>query len=727
MAIRQQFMAGQLFTLYHLGAIGDLTDGQLLERFTAGKGQPAELAFGALVERHGPMVLRVCTNALRDPHDAQDAFQATFLVLLRKAPELWIHDSLGPWLHRVARRVADRVQMSARRRREYERKAAESRTTLGFEGCGPDEPAMVLHEEIDRLPERYRVPVVLCHLEGQSHELAAKTLRVPVGTLKSRLHRARDLLRGRLTRRGADLPAGLLTEARPSSGADGALSLPLFQSFVRAAAQSGMGRAGQSGLISARTIHVVDEVIKAMVLTKMKIGMLVVSVAVGLAAGAAGVFAQQGPGPGGGQPASQRRAGGANGPAQAAAPGSDPAPSYIRLSRKMIIERLESELSVAEIRLERTIQRVASPSDPEAVRARKTVEKLAGIMARIDTVLVEAVDEFPTSFDFSVTAADPGIHADRTVKARAGGPPTDDVNINHPGDVTRNKRPRSAPEQAPDPKQPDHPPQSPPYDEHSLAQAAERMERSRDLYKKGFTSKAHLDRDVQAYELLKARIEVDITRGAERVDWARRMLEKGYVSKATFDAEILKHYEALMARLAGGTGAMNDTLLERYELLERQMQERRAKPGRESTPNTDAQESDSESQASDGQKTGGTGSQSKDPSKPNGSSSSGKGQRSSSGSKNQKGGESSSSSEKRQPSTSGSKSQKSGESSSSSEKRQPSSSGSKSQNSGEGYSSSKKAQPFSSGSKSQNGNNSSKPSSSGGEDSGKSGLSRGVD
>ncbi len=232
MAIRQKLAAGQLFTLYHLGAIGHLTDRQLLERFTAGEGEPAELAFAALVERHGPMVLRVCSALLRDPHDAQDAFQATFLVLLRKARELWIHDSLGPWLHRVARRVANRVQTSARRRREYERKAAESRTVLSLVGCGPDEPWSILHEEIDRLPERYRLPVVLCHLEGQSHELAAKTLRLPVGTLKSRLHRARDLLRGRLSRRGMDLPAGLLTAARISSGADAALSLPLFQSFL---------------------------------------------------------------------------------------------------------------------------------------------------------------------------------------------------------------------------------------------------------------------------------------------------------------------------------------------------------------------------------------------------------------------------------------------------------------------------------------------------------------
>ncbi len=100
----------QLQTLFDLGSIGDLTDGQLLERFTTSGGESAELAFAALVERHGPMVLRVCRSSLQDPNDAQDAFQATFLVLVRKARSLWVQDSLGPWLHRVARRVAARAR-----------------------------------------------------------------------------------------------------------------------------------------------------------------------------------------------------------------------------------------------------------------------------------------------------------------------------------------------------------------------------------------------------------------------------------------------------------------------------------------------------------------------------------------------------------------------------------------------------------------------------------------
>ena len=123
----------QLKTLFNLGTIGELTDGQLLERFATRGGEAAELAFAALVERHGPMVLRVCRNALRDSNDVQDAFQATFLVLVQKARSLWVRDSLGPWLHRVAHRVATRARYSGMRRQQHERQAAATRQALVFE------------------------------------------------------------------------------------------------------------------------------------------------------------------------------------------------------------------------------------------------------------------------------------------------------------------------------------------------------------------------------------------------------------------------------------------------------------------------------------------------------------------------------------------------------------------------------------------------------------------
>ena len=121
---RKNSVLAPLRTLFNVGAIGDMTDGQLLERFAAG-GEAAELAFAALVERHGPVVLHTCRSILRDEHEAEDAFQATFLVLVRKAGSLWVRDSLGPWLHQVAYRAARCSRSAAARRAAHERRAAE--------------------------------------------------------------------------------------------------------------------------------------------------------------------------------------------------------------------------------------------------------------------------------------------------------------------------------------------------------------------------------------------------------------------------------------------------------------------------------------------------------------------------------------------------------------------------------------------------------------------------
>src|SRR5262245_63963847 len=149
----------QLRTLFNVGTVRELTDGQLLERFATGRGEAAELAFAALVERHGPMVLRVCRGVLGDPNDTEDAFQATFLVLVRKARGLWVRDSLGPWLHQVAYRTASCLRSSIARRRRLERRAAGP--GRGGRGGGGDELIRGLHEELGRLPERHRDATVL--------------------------------------------------------------------------------------------------------------------------------------------------------------------------------------------------------------------------------------------------------------------------------------------------------------------------------------------------------------------------------------------------------------------------------------------------------------------------------------------------------------------------------------------------------------------------------------
>jgi RND family efflux transporter MFP subunit len=203
----------RLDDLLTFGTASDLTDGQLLERFATLEKEAAERAFVALLERHGPMVLRVCRTVLDNSSDIEDAFQATFLVLVRKARFLWVDDSLGPWLHQVALRTAAGARAAAARRKRHEQAAAVSTRDTHMEST--DELGPLLHEEIERLPERFRVPVVLCDLEGSTHEQAARHLGWPVGTVKSRLTRARERLRDRLTRRGLAPGSCLIGLLRP--------------------------------------------------------------------------------------------------------------------------------------------------------------------------------------------------------------------------------------------------------------------------------------------------------------------------------------------------------------------------------------------------------------------------------------------------------------------------------------------------------------------------------
>jgi RND family efflux transporter MFP subunit len=233
-AIRKdEAVVRQLRTLFQLGTIRELTDGQLLEIYATERGEAAELAFAALVERHGPMVLRVCRGVLQNSDDSEDAFQATFLVLVKKARGLWVRESLGPWLHQVAYRTASCARSSAARHRRIESQTARSKqeafTTV------EDDLGSALHEEINRLPDRFRAPVVLCDFEGRSHEQAARSLGWPIGTVKSRHSRGRERLRDRLTRRGLAPGAGLAVIALASEEIQAAISPALVDSTTRTA------------------------------------------------------------------------------------------------------------------------------------------------------------------------------------------------------------------------------------------------------------------------------------------------------------------------------------------------------------------------------------------------------------------------------------------------------------------------------------------------------------
>ncbi len=241
-----------LSRLFEDGTVGALTDGQLLERFATRRGPAAEAAFEGLVARHGSMVLRVCRAVLRDPHDVEDAFQATFLVLVRKADSIGERDLLGPWLYGVAHRVALKARGQAARRRKREGTAADAEADPGRVAEAPwIDLRPVLHEELNRLPEKYRRPVVLCHLQGLTHAEAAQELAWPVGTVSVRLSRARKLLHDRLVRRGLTTTASLWVAALTAEAASAAVPPALIQSTAALALAVAAGPALAAGPASA--------------------------------------------------------------------------------------------------------------------------------------------------------------------------------------------------------------------------------------------------------------------------------------------------------------------------------------------------------------------------------------------------------------------------------------------------------------------------------------------
>ena len=196
----------------------ELSDDELLEQFLNGEELESQDAFNALVARHGPMVLGTCRHVLGRDADAEDALQATFLALARKGGTIRDRRVLSGWLHEVAYRIAVKSRARAMRRRTLERRAW---ATLppAIEPNHQDQQAAwnesrpVLHEEVKRLPDKYRLPVILSYLEGKTNEEVAELLQWPVGTVKTRLSHARDLLRSRLTRRGLALSVAFLVTA----------------------------------------------------------------------------------------------------------------------------------------------------------------------------------------------------------------------------------------------------------------------------------------------------------------------------------------------------------------------------------------------------------------------------------------------------------------------------------------------------------------------------------
>lgn len=243
-----------------------LCDRQLVQQFVEAND---EAAFAVLVRRHAGMVLGVCRRVLRDWHAAEDVFQAVFLVLARKASSIRKKDSLGAWLHGVAYRLALKARTEASRR--HVRAQAFRRTQVGNqeddvswrEMCG------ILDEELARLPEKYRAPLLLCFLEGQTRDEAATRLGWPLGTLKSRLERARELLRQRLVRRGLALSGTLIVPAITENVSSAAVPSSLVVSTAHAALLFAAGETGV-GVISMQAATLAKGALSTMLATSLK-------------------------------------------------------------------------------------------------------------------------------------------------------------------------------------------------------------------------------------------------------------------------------------------------------------------------------------------------------------------------------------------------------------------------------------------------------------------------
>jgi RNA polymerase sigma factor (sigma-70 family) len=248
-----------------------LTDAQLLEAFVSRRD---EAAFEVLVWRHGAMVLRLCQRILRDAHEAEDAFQATFLVFARKAGAIGKRESVSSWLHKVAYRVALRVRARSVKRGAQQEladdvPAREPADDLVWRDLRP-----ILDQEIDRLPEKYRAPFVLCYLESHTNEEAAEQLGCPKGTVLSRLARGRERLRSRLARRGVALSAGWIATVVAQNAA--AMPPALVNATVKAAIPFAAGNAA-AGLVPASVAALTEGVLHAMFLTKLKVAGLTVT------------------------------------------------------------------------------------------------------------------------------------------------------------------------------------------------------------------------------------------------------------------------------------------------------------------------------------------------------------------------------------------------------------------------------------------------------------------
>jgi len=245
---------------------GGLTDGQLLGRFIADRD---EAAFATLVKRHGGLVWGVCRRLLNQ-HDAEDAFQATFLVLCRKAASIRRREMLASWLYGVAHKTALRAQRTAARRRAREKQVVDMPEPAVVEQDLWHDLQPLLDQELSRLPDKYRLVILLCDMEGKPRKKVARQLGVPEGTVASRLARARTMLAKRLVRHGLAVSGGALAAVLTEKAVSAGVPPSVVSSTIKAASLFVAGHAA-AGVVSAKAAALTEGVLKAMLLNKLKV------------------------------------------------------------------------------------------------------------------------------------------------------------------------------------------------------------------------------------------------------------------------------------------------------------------------------------------------------------------------------------------------------------------------------------------------------------------------
>jgi RNA polymerase sigma factor (sigma-70 family) len=406
-------------------------DAQLLECFVSRRD---EAAFELLVWRHGKMVLGTCRRLLRDAHEAEDAFQACFLALARRAGSVGRRGSVGGWLHRVAFRLA----LGAKARRATRDAREESLGDRTLPACTPDPAAeaarrevrRLLDGEVNRLPDRYRVPFVLCCLEGRSNADAARELGCPVGTVESRLSRARERLRAGLVRRGVTPAAGLLAAPANPGAASAFVPAALAASTARAATLATAGQAAAAGLISAEVATLTEGALRIMFMTQLKAAAAAVLLTVAVAGTGTGVLTY--------------RAAMAGQPGPGTRPAPPAATDAARIAR--LVSQLGSDAFTDREKAAKDLDAIGAPAldalreaarTGEAEQSKRAKDLAARIEARIesagmlaprrvrlvyrDTPVAEAVADFKAKSGYDLSLSDPeGKLKDRTVTLDTG-------------------------------------------------------------------------------------------------------------------------------------------------------------------------------------------------------------------------------------------------------------------------------------------------------------------